>query len=373
MVCSMGVMDVLHVSNYPPRNEGISIYLGELVEKMREIDEDIKHSIIGFKESRGENVDPVFDIDEPKSFLEGFRKIKNSDADIVLLQHELNLYGRKNFLILGFLLYFWKIFSSQEKKIVTSIHTHIQYPLGFKPKVFLKWLGYRKITYGLIERFSSKVVLFDKHADKVTNIRNSEFIPLGAEVPENPEGIREKFGVSEDKTMIGCAGFLHDNKNFHTIIRAMKNLPEKYHLVINGSTHPDHDDNEEYFEELQHIVKNEDLENQVTLNMEYLSEEDMNNFFHSSDLTIIAYENNNQSGNMYRAIANECKIVCTDKENYRDMLGEKGSYFWPITPENIAESVEQSENISGLGSLKSDYSMDTAAKKHIDLFQNLKN
>lgn len=367
-------MEILHVSNYPPRNEGISIYLGELVEKMKEIDNDILHSVIGFKESEGENVDPVFDIDNSLSFISGFKKIRDSDADVVLLQHELNLYGRKNFLILGFLLYFNSLIPSQDnKKFVTSIHTHIKYPLSYKPKAFLKWLGYRKITYGLIERISNKVILFDKHANNTTNIENSEFIPLGAEVPENPRSIRSKFNVSEDKKLIGCAGFLHDNKNFAEIIRAMKHLSEDYHLVINGSTHPDHDDNKEYYNKLQDIVEEEGLEDKVTLNMEYLSEEDMNNFFYSSDLTVIAYENNNQSGNMYRAIANEAKVVCTDKENYRDMLEDKGSYFWPISSDEIARAIKEAENISGLDTLKSEYSMEKAARDHLKMFRKLVN
>lgn len=56
------------------------------------------------------------------------------------------------------------------------------------------------------------------------------------------EASRDRFpalkGLPDDAVVLGCFGFLSRYKGFDTALKALQLLPERYHLAIFGSTHP---------------------------------------------------------------------------------------------------------------------------------------
>ena len=50
--------------------------------------------------------------------------------------------------------------------------------------------------------------------------------------------LKKKYNIPADKIIVSCFGFISKYKNFETVIEAIYRLPDKYHLMIFGATHP---------------------------------------------------------------------------------------------------------------------------------------
>jgi len=169
-------MKVTHISSYPPWKGGIADYmemlLGELVEE-----EGLYNSVISFESAEGENVSSILDKSSPLSFWRAFQEIRKQEPDVLHIQHELNLYGRLNFLFLAFLLLLWKPFT--DTKIVTTMHTYIDYDFKLEKKQLLRFIGYKILTFNLIFWLSDRIVVHNSVIQEKIGREKVEVIPHG--------------------------------------------------------------------------------------------------------------------------------------------------------------------------------------------------
>ncbi|MFB6181080.1 MAG: glycosyltransferase [Candidatus Nanohalobium sp.] len=359
-------MKVSHVTSYPPWKGGIADYAHMLVEELEGMDNEI----ISFKKAEGKNIDPLMDKSDRSSFIQAAKNAFSGDPDIVHVQHELNLYGRLNFLFMA--LKMLQLKRKSDTKVVTTMHTYIDYEFSLKPKKLLRYLGYKQLTYRLIYMLSDKIIVHNDVLKEEMGRKNVEVIPHGVKKIECGDDIREEYGLSHEDEFLLCTGFLSEVKGFEYAVKAIELLPENYKLLVIGSTPPNFEEmGKAYKESLEEIVEEKNLQDQVEIREEFVPEEKLDKLICSADLNLFPYVESSQSGMMHRAIGAGKNIICSDLEVFRSVLGESGTYFEPENPEDLADKIRNYTDNKEIGRLREELSWEKVADKHEEVYKKL--
>ena len=358
-------MKVIHISSYPPMKGGIADYEKSLVSHLRNIEGE--HDVISFNEAEGPAVESLLDKNKIASFLEAYTYLKSENPDIIHIQHELNLYGRLNFLLLASLL-LWLDFKS-DVKVVTTLHTVEEYNLGLGVKKILRFVGYRLLTFNLINQFSDELIVHNSSLTDKLNLDNLNVVPHGVKELESPENIRSKYGIEEEDVFLLCAGFLAPGKGFEDAIKSLEHLPDKYKLVIAGGEPPNmKEESTQYVEKLEELSE-EYKEGRITLENRYIPEKELENLIYSADYMIFPYRNSSQSGMMHRAIGAGKKIVASDLESFKTTLKDSAAYHSPGDSYKLAKNLKSLKNDTI--KLKEDMVWEKVAQRHLNLYKRV--
>jgi glycosyltransferase involved in cell wall biosynthesis len=361
-------MNLLHLSSYPPWKGGIADYLAMLLDELEQ-DSDDSHSVMSFQGTDAEF--PLLDKDSVLSFWHGFQAIRDEQPDVLHIQHELNLYGRINFLVLAFLLLLGKPFTST--RIVTTLHTYNRYPFSLVPKKLLRFVGYRLVTYPLIFALSDRIIVHNGVIKDQIGRDNVDVIPHGVKNLESVENVRTDYDIGEDDIMLLGVGFLSRLKGFNHIINALQYLSDDYKAVIAGSPPPSFPDmGEQYFHELEDLVQERGLEERVVLKNAFLPEDEIDNLIHSANYVLFPRQEASQSGMMHRAIGAGKKIVCSDLDVFRAVLEDAAEYCKKDDSEDLADKVKNfSADTEKIDELRDKMSWENVAKKYRKLYRNI--
>jgi len=362
-------MEVTHITSYPPWKGGIADYAEMLIDELEE-QEDVENKIVSFEQSEGENVESLMNRSERSSFIEAAEEAFQDEPDVVHIQHELNLYGRINFLLMA--LKMLQLKRKSDTKVITTMHTYIDYDFSLKPKQLLRYVGYKIVTYRLIYALSDKIIVHNDILEEKMGREDVEVIPHGVKKIECNEDIREEYGFSQEDTFLLCTGFLTEAKGFEYAVKAMKHLPGNYKLLVAGSTPPNFEEmGEEYYRKLQSIVEKNSLGSQVNVRKEFVPEEKLDKLICSADINLFPYTESSQSGMMHRAIGAGKDIICSDLEVFRSVLGDAGTYFESRDSRKLADEVKKYGSSSSIEELRKNISWENAAKNHLDIYDRM--
>lgn len=192
-----------------------------------------------------------------------------SNFDIVNIQFEPGILGSSPKIIFRRL----NILINASNKFFMTFHT-VRQDAGFRKRTFLRNLISKKPTraldywndtaltsnYGkMYSKFNKAFsdngfcLYHTKAAKRFVNLRypniNTIDHPLvfiseeakkaykqSQEIDNN--WLKEKYNIPKDKIIVSGYGFISKYKNFETVIEAIYRLPEQYHLMIFGATHP---------------------------------------------------------------------------------------------------------------------------------------
>lgn len=288
-------MKLAFISTYPPEKCGVADYTKELNEAIQKHDTEVIAPQGGDHELSYSGVGSL---------------LKEIDPDIVHLQHELNLYGRLNFLVMTFSIMFAKLFT--DFKVVTTVHTYIDYEFKLDKKQLMRIIGYKILTFSLINLLSDEIIVHSQHI-KQKMPYDAEVIPHGVKL-SNGNNVRDKYGYSEDDLLLLCVGFISEGKGLHRAIEAVNNTEAK--LLIAGSSETD------YLQSLK-----EKAGNNVQIVDKYLELKEIENLMSSADAVLFPYEKSCQSGMMHRAIGAGCCIIASGLPPFKELLGDRAIFF----------------------------------------------
>lgn len=355
---------VLHVSSYPDMKGGIADYMGLLRDELPD-----RHTVLSFRDTDADI--PLLDRGRLRSFITGFRSIRTESPDVVHIQHELNLYGRINFLVLAALLLLWKPFT--DTRFVTTLHTYERYRFSLQPKALLRFVGYRMVTFPLLFAYSDRVIVHNDVIAQQIDRSDVRVIPHGVKRIGHQDPVRQEYGISSEETMLLGIGFIAPGKGFETAIRAMPELPEEYRLLITGSTAPTAEDTSaDYIEQLRELVAAEGVGDRVVFREEFVPEERVDALLADTDVAAFPYPESSQSGMMHRAIGAGTPIVCSDLDVFEDLLGDAARYFPAGNPEALATAVQADPlGPDRLDELRAELAWPRVAEQHQELYQEV--
>ncbi len=188
----------------------------------------------------------------------------------------------------------------------------------------------------------------------------------------NKQEAQKTLGLDATKKYLLSFGYVRDYKGVDLSIKALKHLPDHYHLIIAGESYSSMDVYHELIKELE-------LENRIHLFIRYIPQEEVKVFYSASDIALMTYKSATQSGVCSVAINFELPMVSTPVGGLKEMVknGENGFLSDTLEPKSIAEAVEkcqafdQTTLVQGQKKLKEELSWETYCQRLLDFSNTL--
>ncbi|HRS01274.1 MAG TPA: glycosyltransferase family 4 protein [Bacteroidota bacterium] len=184
---------------------------------------------------------------------------------------------------------------------------------------------------------------------------------------------REKLQIPENKKVLLFFGFIRDYKGLDILLRAMKLLPEDYHLIIAGEVYGN-------FDKYQEIIDNSQLSNSITLLNRYITDDEVPAIFSASDVCVLPYRSATQSGIIGVAYQYNLPVIATDVGGLREMIEpyHTGLMVDKIDEMELAATIQyyftqnlKNELSKNIDLFKSKYNWENLAKKILELYNRI--
>lgn len=121
-------------------------------------------------------------------------------------------------------------------------------------------------------------------------------------------------------------------------IGRLRNKDDTFRLVIAGRIK----DCQPYWERLQRIIENHNLNNHIIMKIEYIPDEQVEVFFKSSDVLMLPYKFIYQSGVLFLSYSFGLPVIATDVGSLREEIieGETGFICKPEDPQDLSEKID---------------------------------
>lgn len=119
---------------------------------------------------------------------------------------------------------------------------------------------------------------------KTMGIKNAyqiEYPKFSSDVRVSQKEVRQKLGITEDECVLLSLGGTREDKGLDLLLKALRKVKEPFHLIIAGKE--DHFKKEYIEKEIQ------SYRDQVTLQLHFLSEEEVNECLIASDMIVLPY------------------------------------------------------------------------------------
>jgi glycosyltransferase involved in cell wall biosynthesis len=335
--------EILFITTFPPRECGIATYSQDLILAINNKFASsfaIKVAALELQNEKhiyDENIYAVLETDNSNSYVELASKInKNSQIEIVLVQHEFGLfYGNENDFI--------SFLNSINKPKIVVCHTVLPRP-DEKFKLHVQDINNAVDAFVVMTENSARILETDYSViqDKIS------VIPHGTHLVEhkNKEILKEKYGLSGRK-IISTFGLLSSGKCLETTINALpaivKEQPEVLFLII-GKTHPTvfKHEGEQYRDSLKSRIRELGLENNVQFVDEYLSLEVLLEYLQLTAIYLFTSKDRNQavSGTFSYAMSCGCPIISTPMPHAIEVLKDGAGVIVDFeNPEQLSQEV----------------------------------
>jgi glycosyltransferase involved in cell wall biosynthesis len=206
----------------------------------------------------------------------------------------------------------------QHVKHVSTVHD-AWYLNGTKPRLITKLLNKLSPVHWVAD---ANVVASDFYMQ--TAIEPQQTILNGIDckkfAPINIEYARYQLGLPKSAKIIGCAARLEAGKGHESLITALQNLPENYHLAFAGTG--------SLYEELQSITKRLDLQTRV----HFLgSLQSMEIFYSAIDVFSLFSQREGLPLSILEAMACGVPVVASDVGGVKEVLTSKQGILLPLT------------------------------------------
>lgn len=200
-------------------------------------------------------------------------------------------------------------------------------------------------------------------------------LPLFDHFPDtvDKETARARLGLSRDRKVLLFFGFIRNYKGLDTLLKAVKYLSEDYLLVIAGEVYGS-------FNEYENLIDQLTIREKLQLNVKYIPEIEVQNYFKAADVCVLPYKSATQSGIVQIAFHFRTPVIVTNVGGLSEMVsdGETGLVLDSQDPVQLAGAIERffreqladdfSENIAAR---QDDYSWSGFADAVIGLIDSL--
>ena len=196
--------------------------------------------------------------------------------------------------------------------MIDGIIVHTQFSLGLLKKKFGKYL-FNKIQIEMIYGFDLDYTQLNcKKNNKISS--------------------RKRLGLPIDKKIILFFGQIKRIKNLELIIKALSKIREEDSnivLVIAGKIWKDD------FKFYQDLIDKFNLEQNIIKRIEFINNEDVQYYFHASDLFILPYRIIYNSGVLVKGMSYSCPVLCSDLPVFKEFINDGHNGFL-FTENNIS-------------------------------------
>jgi glycosyltransferase involved in cell wall biosynthesis len=321
-------MKLVFIGTYPPRRCGIGTFTNNLVKAITQnlnTEKITENNFVVAINDQDMNYDYPPEVgyiikqNDQQDYLNAAQFINYSEADVCILQHEFGIFGGDSGV------YILPFINRLQIPLIVTLHTVLREPT-FTQKAIMKEISKKAHTLVVMSNRAVRFLtdIYNIPAEKIKIIEHG--VTAGKVL--HSETVRKKFNF-EDKKVLFTFGLLSRNKGIETVIKALPAVIKKHKnvlYVILGKTHPHviKANGEEYREYLMRLVKQNNLENHVYFNRNFVSEDKLLEYLHAIDIYITPYLNEVQitSGTLSYAIGAGVAVVSTPYWHAQELLAD---------------------------------------------------
>jgi glycosyltransferase involved in cell wall biosynthesis len=314
---------VAMIGNFPPRLCGIATFTFDVRNALTAASPDAAVDIYAMDEPSVGHVYPPAVVgtirqDEMADYLAAARRINDSGADIVLVQHEYGIFGGPA----GALLL--RLLDRVTAPVVVTLHTVLEQPNDDQ----------RAVIEALAATASRLIVMAEKGREiliRVHGVAPEKIAVIPHGVPDrplaDPDQSKPRFGF-EGRRVLMTFGLLSPNKGIETMIRAMPRIvatdPRALYVVL-GATHPHlvAHEGEAYRESLMALAAELGVGDHVRFIDGFMEQQRLLDYIEAADIYVTPYLNEAQitSGTLSYAIGMGKPVVSTPYWHASELLG----------------------------------------------------
>lgn len=312
------------IGNFPPRLCGIATFTRDVRNALTGTFPNVAVDVYAMDEPEVGHVYPPEVVgtirqDQPGDYVSTARRINESDADVVLVQHEYGIFGGPA----GALLL--RLLDRVSAPIVVTLHTVLENPNSEQ----------HAVIEALAASASRLVVMAEKGREilmRVHGVAPEKIAVIPHGVPDRPlaepDAGKQRFGFEGYKVLL-TFGLLSPNKGIETMIRAMPAIvadePRALYVVL-GATHPHlvAHEGEAYRERLMALAAELGVSGNVRFIDGFMEQEMLLDYIEAADIYVTPYLNEAQitSGTLSYAIGLGKPVVSTPYWHASELLAD---------------------------------------------------
>ena len=335
------------VSSYVPKKCGIATFSRDLLEGIKDNDNNVKLFIAAAENTSAtykynNEVISTLKSNNPKSYVRAASKLNSLHLSAVLLQHEFGLFGGQFTSYvkdgMGYSYptgkYIFELLDTLSAPLITTFHTVISEPDPVRKAVIKKIAKQSAAIITMTE--DSKAILcrdYNIGASKIS------IIPHGTPklIRKNRATILKELGLGKDNFYMVMSGLLGPNKGVDLAIKAMPDILKRnphVRLVVIGQTHPDifASLGKAYMSSLTKLAKKLNVNHAVSFVDKYVKTSELSKYLAITDIYLTPHRDPEQaaSGTLAYAIGNGLITISTPYRYALELLANKRGFLVPF-------------------------------------------
>lgn len=328
------------IGNFAPRQCGIATFTTDIYEQLAAFRPELDVDVYALEDS--DDTKPCHQAvativrDDPNSYCVAARRINESCADVVWLQHEYGIFGGEHgAMVCDFV-------DRLAAPLILTLHTVLSSPHPEQEAV-LRYLISRASGIMAMSKHSREL-LAEKYGAPAHILK---VIEHGA--PDRPFGRKDEFKQRlglQDRTVLTTFGLLSPNKGLENVIKALPAIvsshPDVLYRIV-GATHPNlvRREGTAYRDSLLALAESLGVSSHIQWIDRFLETDELLDQLEACDIYITPYLNMQQStsGTLSYAVALGKAVVSTPYVHARELLADNvGLLIQPESPEAVAEA-----------------------------------
>ena len=128
----------------------------------------------------------------------------------------------------------------------------------------------------------------------------------------------EKIGIEHGKKNILFFGLIRTYKGLDILLEAFGGLPEEYQLIVAGEPYGS-------FDKYQEIIDRLPGKDRIRLNLKYIKDSEVSDWFSAADLAVLPYRSATQSGISSVSYHFVVPMIVTDVGGLKETIGDRGT------------------------------------------------
>lgn len=298
-----------------------------------------------------------------------------TDADVVHVQHEYDIYGPKS--IASWLVFplLWMLTTLRGRQLVVTYHSAWGEETVDPPLARLKW-AYLWLNNRLLAAVTDHAIFLSEDTretfERTAPLASVEVLPHGVPTdlhPMSQEEAKRDLGVDPDRPLVAEPGFVRPQKGYHLFVDVAERVDDTTFLIGGGI----HEGNyEEYMADLCDRCGDEVGITGV------LDDDEFHALFNAMDIALLPYETVTQSGILNWCLAYEVPVVGTDVEQFSELHAEHG--FPVVFPQDdpdagataVRDLLDDPELVQeAMRRYRDRHGMDAVASAHAEIYRSL--
>ena len=268
----------------------------------------------------------LLDTANPFSYIKTYKAIKEWGPDVLIVRYWMSWFAPS----LGYITRRMK----KHCKVISIIDNVIPHEPHFFDAPLTKYFLKGSTGSVTLCEAVSKDLLKLSPDKKYTVIQHPLYSHFGQKLQR--EEAERKLGLEPGKKNLLFFGLIRAYKGLDILLEAFGKLPDDYQLIIAGEPYGS-------FDKYQEIIDSLPNKDRIRMNLKYIKDSEVKDYFSAADLAVLPYRSATQSGISSVSYHFEVPMIVTDTGGLRETIGDRGTGIvaQECTPECILKEIQR--------------------------------